>query len=74
MFLGLYTDKAKGVLSEQRFLKLTAVMEQEQEGNQSRLQELIRMLQQSDAQESEVCTFIRGILPFRSWIKRCRAA
>lgn len=31
MFLSLYTDKAKGVLSEQRFMKLTAAMEQEQE-------------------------------------------
>ena len=36
-------------------------MEQEQEENQRRLQELLRMLQQSDAQESEVRTFIREI-------------
>ncbi|WP_314774511.1 DUF4368 domain-containing protein [Lancefieldella rimae] len=36
-------------------------MEQEQEENQRRLQELMRMLQQSDAQESEVRTFIREI-------------
>lgn len=61
MFLSLYTDKAKGVLSEQRFMKLTTAMEQEQEENQCRLQELMRMLQQSDAQESEVRTFIREI-------------
>ena len=61
MFLSLYTDKAKGVISEQRFMKLTAAMEQEQEENQCRLQELMRMLQQSDAQESEVRTFIRDI-------------
>lgn len=61
MFLNLYTDKAKGILSEQRFMKLTATMEQEQEENQRRLQELLRMLQQSDAQESEVRTFIREI-------------
>lgn len=61
MFLNLYTDKAKGILSEQRFLKLTATMEQEQEENQRRLKELLRMLQQSDAQESEVRTFIREI-------------
>ena len=31
MFLSLYTDKAKGVLTEQRFMKMTAVLEQEQE-------------------------------------------
>ena len=61
MFLSLYTDKAKGVISEQRFVKLTAAMEQEQEENQRCLQELMRMLQQSDAQESEVRTFIREI-------------
>ena len=61
MFLNLYTDKAKGILSEQRFVKLTVTMEQEQEENQCRLQELLRMLQQSDAQESEVRTFIREI-------------
>ncbi len=61
MFLNLYTDKAKGILSEQRFVKLTATMEQEQEENQRCLQELLRMLQQSDAQENEVRTFIREI-------------
>ena len=61
MFPNLYIDKAKGILSEQRFVKLTATMEQAQEENQRRLQELLRMLQQSDAQESEVCTFIREI-------------
>ena len=36
-------------------------MEQEQEENQRRLQELTQILQQSDAQESEVRTFIREI-------------
>lgn len=61
MFLNLYNDKAKGILSEQQFVKLTATMEQEQEENQRRLQELLRTLQQSDAQESEVRTFIREI-------------
>ena len=49
------------MISEQRFVKLTAAMEQEQEENQRHLQELMRMLQQSDAQESEVRTFIREI-------------
>lgn len=57
MFLSLYTDKAKGVISEQRFMRLTAVMVQEQEENQCRLQKLMRMLQQSGVQESEARTF-----------------
>ena len=42
MFLNLYTDKAKGILSEQRFVKLTAAMEREQEENQKQLKELAR--------------------------------
>lgn len=42
-------------------MKLTATMEQEQEENQRRLQELMRMLWQTDAQESDVRTFIREI-------------
>ena len=37
MFMSLYTDKAKGILTEQRFLKLTASLEQEQEANRKRL-------------------------------------
>lgn len=74
MFLSLYTDKAKGVISEQRFMKLTAAMEQEQEENQGCLQELVRMFQQSDAQENEVRTFIRELWsmpPSKNWMKRC---
>ena len=61
MFLSLYTDKAKGVLTEQRFMKLTAVLEQEQEANQKRLHDLAVMQSRADAQESEVRTFIKEI-------------
>ena len=61
MFLSLYTDKAKGILSEQRFLKLTGTLEQEQEANQRRLQDLSDMMRHSDEQESDVRTFIREI-------------
>ena len=43
MFLSLYTDKAKGILTEQRFMKLTAALEQEQESNQKRLHDLAMM-------------------------------
>lgn len=59
MFLSLYTDKTKGVLSEQRFVKLTAAMEQEV--NHTHLQELTTMLHLSDEQESEIHIFIREI-------------
>ena len=61
MFLSLYTDKAKGILTEQRFMKLTAALEQEQEANQKRLHDLLMMQSRADAQESEVRTFIKEI-------------
>ena len=61
MFLSLYTDKAKGVLTEQRFMKLTAALEQEQGANQKRLHDLAVMQSRADAQESEVRTFIKEI-------------
>ena len=59
MFLSLYTDKAKGILTEQRFVKLTAALEQE--SNQKRLHDLAMMQSRADAQESEVRTFIKEI-------------
>ena len=59
--LSLYTDKAKGILTEQRFMKLTAALEQEQESNQKRLHDLAMMQSRADAQESEVRTFIKEI-------------
>lgn len=49
MFLSLYTDKAKGILTEQRFMKLTAALEQEQEANQKRLHDLSMMQSRADA-------------------------
>ena len=61
MFLSLYTDKAKGILTEQRFMKLTAALEQEQESNQKRLQDLTLMMRRSDEQESDVRMFIQEI-------------
>ena len=61
MFLSLYTDKAKGILTEQRFMKLTATLEQEQEANQNRPQDLMLMMRHSDEQENEVRTFIKEI-------------
>ena len=61
MFMSLYTDKAKGILTEQRFLKLTATLEQEQEANQKRLQELMLVMCRADEQESDVRTFVQEI-------------
>ena len=61
MFLNLYTDKAKGILSEQRFMKLTAALEQEQEANQWQMKELSELMRHSDEQESDIRTFTREI-------------
>ncbi len=64
MFLSPYTDKAKGILSEQRFVKLTAAIEQEQETNQRRMHDLTEMMHYSDEQESDVKTFISEICQY----------
>ena len=61
LFLNLYTDKAKGILSEQRFLKLASAMEQEQEANRKRLQDLSLLIRRTESQESDVQTFIHEI-------------
>ena len=61
MFMSLYTDKAKGILTEQRFLKLTATLEQEQETNRKRIQELVLVMRRTDEQESDVRTFMQEI-------------
>ena len=49
------------ILTEQRFMKLTAALEQEQEANQKRLHDLAVMQSRADGQESEVRTFIKEI-------------
>lgn len=48
MILNLYTDKAKGLLTEQRFMKLADAMEQEQETNRKRMQELNLMMRRTN--------------------------
>ncbi|MCC8164342.1 MAG: recombinase family protein [Lachnospiraceae bacterium] len=61
IILNLYTDKTKGVLSEQRFLKLTGAMEAEQESNKNRLHDLGEIIRNSDEQECDVKAFIEEI-------------
>lgn len=61
MFLSLYNDKARGVLTEQRFMKLTSALEQEQESNKKRLHDLGELMRQSDEQECDVRAFISEI-------------
>lgn len=61
MFMSLYTDKAKGILTEQRFQKLTATLEQEQEANRKRIQELALVMRRTDERERDVRTFVQEV-------------
>ena len=47
-FISLYADKAKGILTEKRFLKLTEAMEKEQEKNQNRMQEIAMLISEEE--------------------------
>jgi len=60
-FLSLYTDKSKGILTEQRFLKLTMAMENEQKENNERISEIQAVLRDSVDQESDIRQFITEI-------------
>ena len=71
-FLSLYTDKSKGILTEQRFLKLTMAMENEQKENNGRIAEIQALLRDSVNQESDIRQFITEIRQYealRSWMK-----
>ena len=57
----LYADKSKGILSEKRFVKMLSDLETEQSGNEARMQELSRHLNESDAQDSDIRIFIEEI-------------
>ena len=63
-FLSLYTDKSKGILTEQRFLKLTMAMENEQKENNARISEIQAILRDSIDQESDIRQFITEICQY----------
>ena len=60
-FINLYTDKAKGILTEMRFLKLTDAMEKEQERNQNRMQEIAALISEEEHSEGDVQMFMGEI-------------
>ena len=60
-FISLYADKAKGILTEKRFLKLTDAMEKEQESNQNRMQEIAELISKEEHSEDDVQMFMREI-------------
>ena len=61
MFISLYSDKTKGILTEQRFLRMTEALEQEQADNKSRMQVIADDLRVVSNAESDVRRFIKEI-------------
>ncbi len=59
--ISLYADKAKGILTEKRFLKLTDAMEKEQESNQNRMQEIAALISEEEHSEGDVQMFMGKI-------------
>ena len=66
MFMSLYTDKAKGILTEQRFLRMTETLEQEQTDNKTRMQEITDELRIASSADSDVRRFIGEIREYAS--------
>lgn len=61
LFISLYADKAKGILTEKRFLQMTEALEKEQAQNKSRAQEILDTLSRSASKDNDVRKFISEI-------------
>lgn len=61
MFMSLYADKAKGILTEQRLLRMTETLEQEQANNKARMQAITDELRTASSSDSDVRRFIGEI-------------
>ena len=66
MFMSLYTDKAKGILTEQRFLRMTETLEQEQMDNKARMQAITDELRVASSADNDVRRFIGEIREYAS--------
>lgn len=66
MFMNLYADKAKGILTEQRFLRMTETLEQEQTVNKARMQAITDELRIASSADSDVRRFIGEIRDYAS--------
>ena len=66
MFMSLYADKAKGILTEQRFLRMTETLEQEQADNRARIQTIADELCIASSADSDVRRFIGEIREYAS--------
>ena len=66
MFMSLYADKAKRILTEQRFLRMTETLEQEQTDNKARMQAITDELRIANSADSDVRQFIGEIREYAS--------
>ena len=66
LFMGLYADKAKSILSELRFLCMTETLEQEQADNKGRMQTITDELRIVGSADSDVRRFIDEIREYAS--------
>ena len=66
MFMNLYADKAKGILTEQRFLRMKETLEQEQADNKARMQAITDELRIASSADSDVRRFIGEIREYAS--------
>ena len=66
MFMNLYADKARGILTEQRFLRMTETLEQEQTDNKARMQAITDELRIASSADSDVRRFIGEIREYAS--------
>lgn len=74
MFLSLYEDKTKGIITEHRFILLTANLEKEQNENTSRMNGNMQKLSRSDEQSHDIKMFINelsNMLLLRCLTKKC---
>ena len=66
IFMSLYADKTKGILTEQRFLRMTETLEQEQHDNKARMQDITDELRIANNAEDDVRRFIGEIQAYAS--------
>ena len=66
IFMSLYADKAKGILTEQRFLRMTETLEQEQTDNKAQVQAITDELRIASSADSDVRRFIGEIREYAS--------
>lgn len=61
LFMSLYEDKVKGILTEQRFVMMTKQLEQEQNQGRERMQDISKELSLADDMGKDIRLFVDEI-------------